>query len=58
MGFYGAFYGATVVEIEAPAAPSPTTITSPLPTYESEYVDHIQAALDRLCQYAKFKADS
>lgn len=55
MSYFGAYFGGEVeTVVEEPAAPEP--ISAAFSTAGLEVLDHVTAAIDRLCEYAKAKA--
>lgn len=55
MGWLGGG-GTVVAEDETPVTPTP--VASPLVSSDPEYHDHAEHAINRLCQFAKRRADS
>lgn len=57
MSWLGGWLGGTSTTTYVMPSNSSPPVESPFEETEPEYVDHAQAAIDRLCQYAKAKAE-
>ncbi len=55
MGFYGSFYGGGAPAVEEPVEP-PVPLPVPVVYGDPTYVDHVEDAIDRLCEQFKSKA--
>lgn len=56
MSWVGGWLGGTVVTTYLTPPHVTEPVESPLEPTDPEYVDHVQEAINRLCQYAKAKA--
>jgi hypothetical protein len=61
-GYLGAYLGSSggtttnVIVVVAGATPTTVPVPSPYAPSAPQYYDHVQAAVNRLCEYAKAKS--
>lgn len=55
MGYFGRYFGGGVSAAVPTPPPAPALVAAPILPSEPEYVDHVQLAIDRLCEQFKTK---